>query len=285
MNSCARTPILEHVLLAEPTAFAVGAAENPHMQKEDGSLHEVDSDRAREQWESLRAAYLDLKMEVAVLPAEPDLLDLVFTANPSLVLPLPDGSREAWLARMTYASRHGEVPIHEAFLRQEDIPIRTMPDIVQQWEGCGDGILHPGRHRLHAGLGPRTQTKGWEILAQAHPELEIKTYALQDPRFYHLDTALAPLDEETALYFPGAFDTAGLRQIHAAFPSAIEVSDNEAMLFACNAHCPDGKHVLIESACQQTREALQAAKFQPIPLDTSEFRKAGGSVFCMKLAY
>jgi N-dimethylarginine dimethylaminohydrolase len=40
--------------------------------------------------------------------------------------------------------------------------------------------------------------------------------------------------------------------------------------------------VLIQEGCTETNARLSAAGFSPVPLDTSEFIKAGGSVFCMK---
>ena len=57
----------------------------------------------------------------------------------------------------------------------------------------------------------------------------------------------------------------------------------DAPHFACNAHSPDGKHVLIQSSATRAMHALERAGFSPIPIDTSEFIKSGGSVFCLKL--
>ena len=71
--------------------------------------------------------------------------------------------------------------------------------------------------------------------------------------------------------------------IHALFDEVIEAPEDESrQLFACNAHCPDGRHVIIQRGCAVTVARLQAAGFTPIEVDTDEFLKAGGSVFCMK---
>jgi N-dimethylarginine dimethylaminohydrolase len=40
--------------------------------------------------------------------------------------------------------------------------------------------------------------------------------------------------------------------------------------------------VLIQEGCDGTVDRLRAHGFVPVELDTSEFLKAGGSVFCMK---
>jgi arginine dihydrolase len=273
------------VLLGDPGAFRVIEAINPHMQTAAGDLQKIDSARACQQWNKIRACYQDLGLQVSVLPPQEPLADACFTANPSLVVTLPDGTQEVWLARMAHHSRRPESNRHRQFFQNLGLPILEMPAQVARFEGCGDGVWHPGRFLLHAGIGPRSDGFAWTALQARYPSLDILLYRLQDPRFYHLDTALAPLDERRALWFPPAFDAAGQQLVQAAFPEAIAVSLEEALNFAANAHCPDGQHVLIDQACPQTIHELGCAKFTVRPLDTSEFRKSGGSVYCLKLSY
>lgn len=272
------------VLLGHPGDFAVLEAQNAHMQTEDGGLQAVDAEHALAQWQELRRAYEGIGVRTYVLPSGQGLADLCFTANPSLVLACPDGRREVWLAKMRHPSRRPETAFHEEFHRQREAVIRAMPEEVPAFEGCGDGVQHPGRFLMHAGVGPRSDASAWEVLAAAHAELDVLLYELIDPRFYHLDTALAPLDEESALYVPEAFTEAGRARVREAFPQAIALPIDESMRFAGNAHCPDGKHVLIDSACTQTCSLLEDRGYRAVPVDTSEFRKSGGSVFCLKLA-
>jgi N-dimethylarginine dimethylaminohydrolase len=223
-------------------------------------------------------------MQTHVLASGDGLADLCFTANPSLVLACPAQQKEVWLAKMRHASRRPETALHAAFHQTRSAPLREMPAEVDRFEGCGDGVQHPKRFLMHAGVGPRSSGRAWEWLAQVHPELDILRYQLVDDRFYHLDTALAPLNEQTALFVPEAFDATGRALVEAAFPRSIALPLHESLNFAGNAHCPDGQHVLIDAACTESCAALQEAGFTPIPLDTSEFRKSGGSVFCLKLA-
>lgn len=272
------------VLLGHPGAFTVADEHNPHMRDEAGALQSIDGARALEQWQALRAAYESIGVQVHVLPATPGLPDLCFTANPSLVLFLPEGGSEAWSARMRHDSRRPETTLHEEFHLAQSRPIRRIQDPVARFEGCGDGVQHPGRFLMHAGVGPRTQAGAWQQLAEAHESLDVLLYRLVDDRFYHLDTALAPLDERAALYVPEAFDDTGRALVEAAFPDAIALPLEESLRFAANAHCPDGQHVLIDAACVATCELLTARGYKPVPVDTSEFRKSGGSVFCLKLA-
>jgi len=272
------------VLLGHPGDFEVAEAQNAHMRAADGGLQQVDPQRALVQWQALREAYEDIGISTYVIESGAGLPDLCFTANPSLVLACPALEREAWLAKMRHPSRRPETLKHAEFHCARGTRIREMPEHVERFEGCGDGVQHPKRFLMHAGVGPRSTGEAWAYLAAAHPQLDILRYQLVDERFYHLDTALAPLDEQTALFVPEAFDACGRQLVEAAFPQAIPLSLGESLNFAGNAHCPDGKHVIIDAACSETCAALSAAGFTPIPIDTSEFRKSGGSVFCLKLA-
>lgn len=278
--------LAQHVLMADPASFTVKEVHNPFMAAADGRPLHIDSAIARQQWLDLFAAFRNhAGIKCVALPAVRGLADLCFTANPSLALPLPDGSTEIWIGRMAHASRKHEQSQHERYFRQLGFEPRHMPESVEKFECHGDGILHPGRFLMHVGIGPRSCKEAWEVLAAAHPQLDLLIYQLQDPRFYHLDTALAALDEDSALFVPEAFDAAGLELLHGAFPNAIALSVEEALNFAGNAFCPDKKHVFLQAGCSALQEKLQAHGFTPVPVQTSEFMKSGGSVFCLKMAY
>ena len=272
------------VLLGHPGDFDVEEAQNAHMRAADGSLQRIDPQRALLQWQALRDAYESIGIQTQLIESGAGLADLCFTANPSLVLACPDSKREVWLATMRHPSRRPETALHADFHRARGAQLHRMPSSVDSFEGCGDGVQHPRRFLMHAGVGPRSTGQAWDYFAETHPQLDILRYQLVDERFYHLDTALAPLDEQTALYVPEAFDAEGRGLVEAAFPRAIALPMSESMSFAGNAHCPDGQHVLIDAACTESCVSLRQAGYTPIPLDTSEFRKAGGSVFCLKLA-
>jgi N-dimethylarginine dimethylaminohydrolase len=107
---------------------------------------------------------------------------------------------------------------------------------------------------------------------------------LTRPGFYHLDTCLAPLDEERALVVTEAFEDRGLELLARTFPKLLAVPPAEASeRLACNAHCPDGRNVIIDAGAQETIRLLRGEGFRVLPVDTSEFLKSGGSVFCLKM--
>jgi len=284
-SDLASVPLCDAVLLGHPAGFRVDEVHNPHMADDAGLPQAVDGERALRQWQSLVDGYRAAGLQVASIADDGALADLCFTANPSMVLPVPNGAPEVWLAHMRHQSRRPEVALHREFFAKQNCSLRQMPPHIDSFEGCGDGVLHPCRFLLHAGVGPRTSSAAWQELANTHTELDILSYELVDPRFYHLDTALAPLNERTALWVPEAFTAQGAELLQAAFPDAIRLPLAESLAFAANAHCPDGQHVLIDSACQATCTVLAERGFTPVPIDTSEFRKSGGSVFCLKQAF
>ncbi len=276
-------PLPRRVLMVSPDHFDVEYVINPHME---GHVGQVDRALARRQWEALRDTYRTLGFEVHVLDGVPGLPDMVFCANQTLPFLRGDGERGVVLSRMHAPQRRDEVPHIARFFEQQGYALVSIPDEVPgSFEGMGDALWHPGHALLWGGYGFRTDQAVYEWLAR---ELGVRVVALHltDPDFYHLDTCLSLLDAGTALYVPAAFDEAGRALLHRLIPNLIEVPEREAReLLACNAHCPDGRHVLIQKGCTETVARLRAAGFEPIELDTGEFLKSGGSVFCMKLMF
>ena len=271
------------VLLTTPAYFRVDYVINPHMA---GNIGEVDTDAAAAQWTRLRDTYDQLGVEVETIEGAPDLPDMVFCANQTLPYQTPGGERGVVISRMHAPQRQAEPAHYARFFESEDYEVRTLDtDLGGDFEGMGDAIWHPGRYLLWGGHGYRTDLDVYERLSSA---LGFPVVALQlsDPDFYHLDTCLCPLDEATALVYPGAFDDDGLALIKHYFARVIEAPEEEARrLFACNAHSPDGEHVILQRGCTETVAALEDAGYTVIEVETDEFLKAGGSVFCMKMMY
>lgn len=276
-------PLAGRVLMTTPAHFKVEYVINPHME---GNIGAVDKERAQIQWEALRDTYKSLGVEVAVVNGAAGLPDMVFCANQTLPYRTPGGNTGVVLSRMHAPQRQGEVDFYEQFFEAEGYEIlRLDGDIVSDFEGMGDAIWHPGRYLLWGGFGYRTDRKVYERLTE---RLGIPTIPLEmtDPEFYHLDTCFCPLNETTVLIYPGAFQPEGIELIRAHFETILEAPEDEARhLFACNAHSPDGKHVIIQQGCTETNQLLRTAGFDVIEVDTSEYLKSGGSVFCMKLMF
>ena len=273
-------PPRKRVLLTTPAHFDVQYVINPHMADHVGT---VDTDAAARQWQALRDAYAEVGITPTTINGADGLPDMVFCANQTLPYydPRTDETGVV-LSRMHAPERQAEVPHYRQFFDDQDYRIRTLPDAAGDFEGMGDAIWHPDRFLLWGGYGFRTGLSAYRHLADLL-DVRILPLALDDPDFYHLDTCFSVLDAQSVLIYPEVFDADGRALIEHFFPTVVEAPENEAReLFACNAHCPDGSHVFIQDGCTTTIRRLEDAGFTPVALDTSEFLKAGGSVFCMK---
>ena len=105
---------------------------------------------------------------------------------------------------------------------------------------------------------------------------------LVDARYYHLDTALVALDDETIACYPPAFSPGSRRVLERLFPDAIRVAEADARVLGLNA-VSDGHHVVLPVAATGLAAQLRERGFEPVPVDVSELLKAGGSVKCCTL--
>lgn len=281
----APVPAPQSVLLGHPGHFRVEEIQNPLMADSSGKAHQVDPKIAMRQWMAMHDAFAQSGLQCLVLEPQADLPDLVFTANPSFAMPTTAERRDVWLAKMRYASRQGEVDLHRGFFHGAGYLLHEMPEDVERFEGHGDGVWHPGRMLLHAGVGPRTCERAWLVIDEAYPELDVLVYELRPGNQYHLDTALAALDETTALVVESAFAPEGLELVTAAFPDAILLSEEEGAGLYANAFCADGHHVFLPTGAPSLEAELQERGFTVVALEMSEFHKAGGSIFCSKIAF
>ena len=87
----------------------------------------------------------------------------------------------------------------------------------------------------------------------------------------------------SALVYPPALTADGLALIDAVFERVIEVGEADAReRFACNATACLGRTVIIERGCTALRERLASLYYDVVEVETGEFLKSGGSVYCMK---
>jgi N-dimethylarginine dimethylaminohydrolase len=251
--------------MCRPDHFEVAYAINPWMDVD----RSVDRELAIAQWEALRQAYLDLGHDVEVIAAEPGLPDMVFAANGGLVI---DG--RALGARFTHPERRAEGPAYFSWLAAAGLQDVVEP--VHTNEGEGD-FLVVGELVL-AGTGFRTDPG-------AHGEVQelfgvpVISLQLVDPRFYHLDTALAVLDDHNVAYYPAAFSAGSQAVLRRLFPNAVVATEADAVVLGLNA-VSDGYHVVLPSAAVELAAELRARGYAPIGVDLSELLKAGGSVKC-----
>lgn len=283
-----KMPIAKKILMVHPTYFDVEYSINPHMKDKFGNLNKINKERAIEQWNGLKACYENLGCEVSTIEGVPKLPDMVFCANQTFPYLDRQGNKALVLSNMHSNIRQKEVTHIANFFKRQNYSISMLAprDDKHFFESTGDALWIPGLRFILGGYGFRTNAQMYELLSKK-VGVPVAIFNLTQPRFYHLDTCLSILSDNSALYCPDAFDSEGIELLQRIFPNLIEVSLKEADSpgFACNAHSPDQKHVILQKGSPITNEKLVQKGFFPIEVDTDEFIKSGGSVFCMKLMF
>ncbi len=287
-ESLAVMPYANKVMMVSPAYFNVDNPINAHMRQADGSLHNLDKNLAIEQWNQLKIIYEKLGFNVYVVDPVEDLPDMVFCANQSFPYLDACGNYNAVLSNMHNDVRNEEVSYINSFLIGQGYNTHRVASrtLGYYFESMGDALWLPGYRFILGGYGFRTDKRIYQILSET-TNAPIAIFELKHPKFYHLDTCLSILDAHTALACKDAFTDEGWLLLNQIFTKIIEVplAEADAPGFACNAHCPDRKHVIIQQDCLVTNSLLKEAGYIPISTNTSEFIKSGGSVFCMKLMF
>jgi ornithine--oxo-acid transaminase len=262
------TPAL---LMCMPKLYEVSYVINPWMR---GNLGKSSQLHAMQQWLALYNALLPLASlhlieQVAGSP------DMVFTANAGL-------AREGVVAISSFF--HPERQEEEQHFRRWFVEAGySIVDLPREtpFEGEGDALFSSDGSRLWIGYGTRTQEASHAALRSLW-DVEVVGLHLIDPRFYHLDTCFAPLDDGSLLYFPAAFDAASLAKIEAFYlpEHRIAVGETDAVRFACNA-VNIGQTIVLNRISAELERTLRERGFEVEQVELDEFLKAGGAAKCL----
>jgi N-dimethylarginine dimethylaminohydrolase len=257
-------------LMCPPEHFGVLYEINPWMHRE----VKVDVDRTREQWDGLVANLTAAGAEIELLDPQPDLPDLVFTANAGTV------NHDVFVpSRFRHPERQGEVAHDVAWFEKAGYRIGHLPDVVSH-EGAGDTLpfgpafLSGYRYRSDAGAhGPLSRLLG----------VPVRPIELVDPRCYHLDITFCPLDERRALVAPQVWDAYGRKVVAALVPEPFALEEDEVLAFCANSVVV-GTTVVMPSCPPRVGRQLEAWGFDVVVSPMDEFQKGGGACRCLTLA-
>ncbi|MFE2265133.1 dimethylargininase [Streptomyces griseosporeus] len=262
-----RVPRRRRFLVCEPRHFAVQYAINPWMHPDTP----VDVDLAQEQWQTLIRAYEAHGHAVDAVEPAPGLPDMVFAANSAFVV-----AGRVFGSLFHAPERRPESAHYETWFKAAGYDVYRPENTC---EGEGD-LVWTGRYVL-AGHGFRTTREAHREAQEffGHPVVSL---TLVDPRFYHLDTALFVLEDEgdgNIAYYPEAFSPGSREVLKRLYPNAVLATREDALAFGLNS-VSDGRHVFIAPQAETLAARLDAHGYVPVPVDLSEFRKAGGGIKC-----
>lgn len=254
-------------LMCPPTYFDVTYSINPWMDPS----KPVDPRLAALQWQRIHDLYVELGHTVELIQPAPGLPDMVFAANGATVM---DG--RVLVARFLHEERTAEANAYLDWFVARGFEVRQA-----KWTNEGEGDFLSAGGWLLAGSGFRTDRR-------SHAETEeffgrpVIGLTLVDDNYYHLDTALGVLDEQTVMYYPAAFSLGSQEILRGLFPDAIIATDEDAQAFGVNA-ASDGRNVIMPAGATHLAAQLRERGFETIDVEVSELLRSGGGVKCCTL--
>jgi len=258
-------------LLRDPEHFKVAFEINPWMS----TAEQPDPDKARQEWDDLALNLAKAGGTVHSAPSDPDWPDMVFPTDTAVV----SGGRFL-LSRFSTADRAGEARLGAEWLTRNGWTEIPSDDWVPGAHLEGGDVLAFG-DKLIAGYGVRTTEEAHAGLAKAFGR-EVVPVELVDPRFYHLDMSVCPLDDRRAIVSPDAWDEASRARLAELVEEPLVVSVEEAMTFCVNS-VVIGKTIVMSDCPARVGRQLEAWGFDVVISPVGEFIKAGGGIRCMTL--
>jgi N-dimethylarginine dimethylaminohydrolase len=263
----------DKILMCPPDFFTVEYVINPWMAgHEDGLSLEL----AKQQWDCLRDKISEFA-DVVTMDAQPELPDMVFTANAGVVC-----GDKAIASHFMPHERRPEEQHFKTWFRENGFDLLDLDEKIG-FEGAGDCLHDRGGPWLWTGHGFRTEIEAHEEIRKFF-DVELVSIRLTDERFYHIDTCFCPLTGGFLMYHPPAFDFESRVAIESRVPphKRIIVDTFDAGNFACNA-VNIGDQVILNKASDPLKARLMLAGFHVHEVELSEFLKAGGSAKCLTL--
>jgi N-dimethylarginine dimethylaminohydrolase len=282
--SVASPTINKSVLMSGADFFDVSAEINSYMHTKEPVNH----DQAKADFDNIRAAIEEAGIEIVKVDPPKDCNDGIFTANwglcrgDTVVLSSLPPQRMPELAGAEKALQH----LGKKIIRS---PYR--------YSGQGDSL--PCGNLLFCGSNYRTDPRmhdflakelGYEVISlEAVPELDSSGQPVTntatgwpDSFFYDLDLGICVLRPNLIAWYPGAWTKESQDRIQATPINKIEISEEEAMNFACNL-ISTGSTVVMTHRAPKLRAAFEAEGLNVITVDVKELGKAGGFIRCTTL--
>ncbi len=237
-----------------------------------------DLDLAKRQHEGLRHALEASGVRVHAAPSRPNLPDLSFTRDTSVMTPWGLLS-----CRMAMHERSAEVDVIESYVRALGAPVwrRIASGSLEGGDVC---LIRPGLALIGVN-GERTTEAGAAEAAQAFRDegWDARLYPFE-PFFLHLDTFFCMVAEDMALACIDIIDDDFLNWIAARGVRTIPVSYKDMRRLGANVLALGDRRVLAAAHNSGVNAAMREAGLSVIETDITQFTLGGGGVHCLTMA-
>lgn len=264
---------MKKILICPPTFFDIDYEINPWMHIE----QKVDREGVAAAYEELKNAYRSLPVELYEMTPEKGLPDMVYMADCGHVV------GDTFIsASFRFPERRREAEVAQKWMQEQfNFEIKKLPDGIF-FEGHGDLITAPDVY--FCGYGKRTMKEALPYLEQwlNKPVIGIE---LIDPWYYHLDTCFAVLTKDVAVVNPTSFTPESKAKIYNHFKTVIEASIEDHKILGCNLVVVDKTIIVAKGISETLKNKFTDLGFTTREVDTTEYRKGGGSVKCLSFEF
>jgi N-dimethylarginine dimethylaminohydrolase len=261
---------MRKILLCRPDYFDIEYEINPWMHIE----NKVNKANVQQEYAQLKSLIENLGAEVLEIEPQPNLPDMVYTANLGYV-----DNNKFIVANFKFPERQKESKFAKKYFADLGFEVLELPSELI-WEGQGD-LLSSG-DKLFAGYGKRSDLDAANYIENILNKKIIKL-ELIDPYYYHLDTCFAPLDENLVVINDNSFTEEALESIYENFEKVILTSDNDNKFLCCNLITIDKNILVSKGISDKLISDFQNFGYEVHLLEMNEFQKGGGSVRCLTL--
>lgn len=233
----------------------------------EGNADPIDVVKARVQHDAYCAVLERLGLGLIRVEADERYPDCCFVEDPVIVV----GNRVIF-GDMAAPARRGE---HEAVLRAiercKEACLLSPPATMD-----GGDVMRAGE-RMFVGISRRTNREAARQLGELLAVDGIETTVVEVKDILHLKSACTALDGDTIVFAPGFVDRGAFANYR-----VLEVPEEEH--YAANCVSVNGT-VIVSDGYPETRSKIEAAGFETVALEMSEFRKGGGSLTCLSILF
>jgi N-dimethylarginine dimethylaminohydrolase len=115
-------------------------------------------------------------------------------------------------------------------------------------------------------------------------EKEVYGFELTNPMFYHLDTALCPINKKLIAVYWDAFTDEGKETLETLGCEILKLSYEDACAFALNS-VVIGNNIIVHHEAKGFIETMKKRDFIVHEVDVSEFIKFGGGLKCLSFQH